>query len=144
MDKILYSNAIGSVMYLMVCIKLDLAYAFSTQSRFMTNLGSTHWEALKCLLKYLKGTYNVGLVYKRHFDSVKLKGFTNSNYVGDRDNRKSMSSYVFTLCGSCISQKSQLQHIVALSTSKSKYIAATEAIKESFWFKGLFNELCFK
>jgi len=72
---------------------------------------------------------------------VKLKGFTDSDYAGDRDNRKSMSSYVFTLCDACISWKSQLQHIVALSTTESEYIAATEAIKEALWFKGLLKEL---
>ena len=69
---------------------------------------------LKRLLKYLRGIYNVGLVYKHHSDSVKLKGFTDSDYVGDRDNRKSMLSYMFTFCDSCISWKSQLQHIVVM------------------------------
>ena len=96
MSKISYSNAIGS--------------------------GPTHWEALKWLLKYLSGTYNVGLVYKCHFNSVKLKGFTDSDHAGDKDNKKSMSSYVFTLCDSCIGWKSHLQHIVAFSTTESEYI----------------------
>ena len=97
---------------------------------------------MEWLLKYLRGTYNVGLIYRHKSNSVRLKGFTDSDYAGDRDNRKSTSSYVFTLCESCISWKSQLQHIVALSTTESEYIAATEAIKEALWFKGLLSELC--
>ena len=97
---------------------------------------------MKWLLKYLKDTHNVGLVYKHKSDSVKLKRFTDSDHAGDRDNRKFKSSYVFTLCGSCINWKSQLQHIVALSTIEFEYIAAIETIKEALWFKGLLNKLC--
>jgi len=141
MNKIPYSNVIGSIMYLMVCTRPDLAHAVSTLSRFMSNPGPKHWEALKWLLRYLKGSSDIGLVYKHKTEGVKLKGFTDSDYAGDRDNRKSMSSYVFTLCDACISWKSQLQHIVALSTTESEYIAATEAIKEALWFKGLLKEL---
>ena len=89
MNRIPYSNAIGSVMYLMVCTRPDLAYVVSTLSRFMTNPGPYHWEAVKWLLKYLRGTYNVGLIYRHKSNSVRLKGFTDSDYAGDRDNRKS-------------------------------------------------------
>ena len=95
-------------MYFMVCTRPDLAYIVSTLSRFMINPGPYHWEAVKWLLKYLRGTYNVGLIYRHKSNSVRLKGFTDSDYDGDRDNRKSTSSYVFTLCRSCISWKSQL------------------------------------
>ena len=135
MSKFPYSNAMGSVMYLMVCTRPNLARAISTLSRFMTNLGPIHWEALKQLLRYLRGTLNVGLMYKHHSDKVRLKGFTDSDYAGDRDNRKSTSSYALTLCNSCISWKSQLQHIVALSTTESEYIATIEAIKEALQLK---------
>lgn len=70
-----------------------------------------------------------------------LKGFVDSDYVGDRDNRKTTTSYMFTLCGICVSWKSQLQLIVALPTTEAEYVAATEAIKEVLWLKGLLNEL---
>lgn len=76
---------------------------------------------------------------------MKLKDFVDADYAGDRDNRKSTSSYVFTLSSSCISWKSRLQHIVALSTTESEYIATTKAIKEALWLRGLLHELlCFK
>ncbi|KAL2252662.1 UNVERIFIED_CONTAM: Retrovirus-related Pol polyprotein from transposon TNT 1-94 [Sesamum indicum] len=74
------------------------------------------------------------------------KGFTqkeDSNYANDRDSRKSTSSYIFTLCGSCISWKSQLQHIVALSTTEAEYIATTEAFKEALWLDGLIKGIGF-
>ncbi|KAL2525850.1 cysteine-rich RLK (RECEPTOR-like protein kinase) 8 [Abeliophyllum distichum] len=105
MNKIPYSNAIGSVMYLMVCTRPDLAFAVSTLSMYMSNPGPDHWEALKWLLRYLKSTYHVGLIYKTVSNGVKLKSFTDADYGGDRDrdNRKSTSFYVFTLCDSCVS-----------------------------------------
>ncbi|XP_047952725.1 phenylalanine N-monooxygenase-like [Salvia hispanica] len=119
MKKVPYSNAIGSVMYLMVSIRPDIAYSVSGLSRYMSNLGQPHWEALKWLLRYHKHTVSY-----------------DSNYANDRDKKKSTTSYVFTLGGSCISWKSQLQHIVALSTIESEYIAITEAMKEALWLKG--------
>ncbi|KAL0331955.1 UNVERIFIED_CONTAM: Retrovirus-related Pol polyprotein from transposon TNT 1-94 [Sesamum calycinum] len=107
MKNIPYSNAIGSVMYLMVSTRPDIAYAVSCLSRYMSNAGLPHWEALKWLL---------------------------------RDSRRSTTSYVFTLCGACISWKSQLQNIVALSTTEAEYIATTEAFKEAIWLKGILTE----
>ncbi|XP_047330237.1 secreted RxLR effector protein 161-like [Impatiens glandulifera] len=87
MKNVPYSNAIGSVMYLMISTRPDIAYTISFLCRFMSNPGTN------------------------------LVGYVDSNYANDRDNRKSTTSYVFTLCGSCISWKSQLQPIVALSTT---------------------------
>ncbi|XP_060675574.1 secreted RxLR effector protein 161-like [Ziziphus jujuba] len=95
-----YTNAVGSVMYVMILTRPDLAHAISVLSRFMANPGR-----------------------------------------GDRDKRRSMSSYAFTLCENCISWKSQLQPVVALSTTESEYMAATEAVKEAIWLKGLLTEL---
>ncbi|KAL2237106.1 UNVERIFIED_CONTAM: Retrovirus-related Pol polyprotein from transposon TNT 1-94 [Sesamum indicum] len=143
MDKIPYSNVIGSIMYLMVCTRPDVAYAISCLSRYMSNPGSPHWEALKWLLRYLRGSVNIGIKFSRHAANAKLVGFVDSNYANDRDSRKSTTSYMFTFCGSCISWKSQLQHIVALSTTEAEYIATTEAFKEALWLSGLLTEIGF-
>lgn len=143
MKKIPYANAIGSVMYLMVSTRPDIAYTVSCLSRYMSNPGKPHWEAMKWLLRYLKHTSKCGLTFYKSPDDVSLVGYVDSNYANDRDNRKSTTSYVFTLCGACISWKSQLQPIVALSTTESEYVAATEAMKEAIWLKGLLNEIGF-
>ncbi|KAL2517227.1 Uncharacterized protein Adt_13474 [Abeliophyllum distichum] len=131
MNRIPYSNAIGSIMYLMVCTRPDLTYDVSTRSRFMSNQGLDHWKALKWVPRYLRGSSDTGLVFKNKSKGVMLKGFVDADYAGDTDNRKSTTSYVFTLCDSCMNWKSQLQHIVALSTTESEYIALTKAVKES-------------
>lgn len=66
--NVLYANAIGSVMYVMVCSKPDIAYAVSVLSRFMSNLGEFHWECKKNLIKYLKGACQLGLMFKTDKD----------------------------------------------------------------------------
>ncbi|XP_047326536.1 secreted RxLR effector protein 161-like [Impatiens glandulifera] len=143
MKNVPYSNAIGSVMYLMVSTRPDIAYTVSCLSRFMSNPGISHWNALKWLLRYLKTTVDVGLTFSKCFVGTKLVGYVDSNYANDSDNRKSTTSYVFTLCDSCISWKSQLQSIVALSTTESEYVAATEAFKEAIWLRAVLSEIGF-
>ncbi|CAH9089803.1 unnamed protein product [Cuscuta europaea] len=143
MKAVPYSSAIGSVMYLMVSTRPDIAYAVSCLSRYMANPGMSHWTALKWLLRYLRGTPSHGLVFSKTETGILLTGYVDSNYANDRDNRKSTTSYIFTLCGSCISWKSQLQPIVALSTTESEYVATTEAFKEAIWLKRMLTEIGF-
>ena len=69
-------------MYLMVCTTPNLPHVVSTLSRFMTNPDPNYWEPLKWLFIYLRGTYNVGLVYKHYIDSVKLKVQVCVHFVG--------------------------------------------------------------
>lgn len=72
MSKVPYANAIGFVMYLMICTKPDLAYSVSILSRFMSNPREEHWNALKWLLRYLKGTSNLGSMFKSNKNGVTL------------------------------------------------------------------------
>ncbi|KAK4390078.1 Retrovirus-related Pol polyprotein from transposon TNT 1-94 [Sesamum angolense] len=98
--------------------------------------GPPHWDALKWLLRYLDGSMNNGITFSKCDDGAKLIGYVDSNYDNDRDSRESKTSYVFTLCDACISWKSQLQYIVALSTNAFAYIATIEAFKEVIWLEG--------
>ncbi|XP_022891704.1 ankyrin repeat domain-containing protein 50-like [Olea europaea var. sylvestris] len=111
MEKVPYANAVGYIMYTMVCTRPDVAHAISTLSRFMANPG------------------------------IMLKGFVDADFAGNMDNAKSTFAYMFTLCGTCVSWKSQLRPIVALSATEAEYVAATEAIKEALWLKGLLLEI---
>lgn len=97
----------------------------------MFNPGKHHWEALKFLLRYIKGSLNVGLNYMKRSDALDLVGFVNSNFPGDRESRKSTTAYYFTLSGNCISWKSQLQPLVTLSSIEAKYVVVTDAFKEA-------------
>ncbi|KAL7137756.1 hypothetical protein ABFS83_10G114200 [Erythranthe nasuta] len=131
MKSVPYANAIGSIMYLMVSTRPDIAYDVSCLSRYMANPGMPHWEVVKWLMRYLRWSVRTGIEFSQCEKGIVLCGYVNSNYANNRDNRKSTTSYVFTLCGSCISWKSQLP----------KY--STEAVKESLWLKGLLLEIAF-
>ena len=97
MDNISYSNAIGTVMYSMISTRPDLAYSISLLSRFMSNPGKPHWLALKHLLRYINGSLNTGLCYEKRKNTLDLVGFVDADFAGDRDSRKSTTSYYFTL-----------------------------------------------
>ncbi|KAL5576689.1 hypothetical protein UlMin_018388 [Ulmus minor] len=141
-ERIPYASAVGSLMYAMVCTRPDLAYSASLVSRFMSNPGREHWEAVKWVLRYIKGASDVGLLYKQcEGDSAKLMGYVDADHAGDLDKRSSLTGYIFTLFGCTVSWKAQLQPVVALSTTEAEYIAATESVKEAMWLKGLVGEL---
>ncbi|KAL7125441.1 hypothetical protein ABFS83_14G117500 [Erythranthe nasuta] len=129
MKYVPYANAIGSIMYLMVSTRPDIAYAVSCLSRYMANPGMPHWEAVKWLMRYLRGSVRTGIEFSKCEKGIVLCGYEDSNYANNRDNKKSTTSYVFTLC--------------ALSTTEAEYIAATEAVKESLWLKGFLLEIGF-
>ncbi|XP_019418558.1 PREDICTED: uncharacterized protein LOC109329342, partial [Lupinus angustifolius] len=142
MSSVPYASAVGSLMYAMICTRPDIAQAVSVVSRYMASPGKVHWKAVKWIMRYLKGTMDIGLLYgKVKGVGSKVIGYVDSDYAGDLDKRRSLTGYVFTLCGCTVSWKATLQSIVALSTTEAEYIAVTEAVKEAIWEKGLIEEL---
>ena len=71
-------------------------------------------------------------------------GYCDSDFAGDYDKRRSLSGYIFTVGGNVVSWKSNLQHVVALSTTEAEYIVLTEAVNEALWLKGFLDQLDFK
>ena len=133
---------VGSLMYSMVCNRSDLAYAVSMVSKFMSDPKKQHWEVLKWVLRYLKGSQNVGLMYNGKANlSSKVEGFVDSYYAGSLDTRKSLTAYVFTIYRGAVSWKANLQPVVALSTTEAEYIVVIEAIKEAIRLKWIIKEL---
>jgi ATP-binding cassette subfamily B (MDR/TAP) protein 1 len=142
MARVPYASTIGSLMYAMVCTRPDISHAVGVMSRYMSNLGKEHWEAVKWILKYLRGTTEKCLTFKK--DELKLEGYVDSNFVGEVDHRRSTTGYVFTFGSTAISWVSQLQKKVTISTIEAEYVAVTEASKELIWLQGLLIELGFK
>ena len=99
MENIPYANAIGTVMYSMISTRPDLSYSISLLSRYMSNPGKAHWDALKYLLRYINSTLNTGLCYEKRKNTLDLVGFVDADFAGDRDSRKSTTSYYFTVDG---------------------------------------------
>jgi hypothetical protein len=130
----LYASAVGSLMYAMVCTRPDIAHAVGVLSRYMSKPGKEHWTTVKRVFRYLCGTTNYGLCYQGRpgLDRVvDIHGFVDADWVGDLDRRRSTSGYVFNLFGGEISWMSKRQVVVALSTTKVEYMAATHASKEA-------------
>jgi hypothetical protein len=84
----------------------------------MSNLGKQHWEAVKWIPIYLKGTSNTSICFTR--TNLKLLGYAYANLAGDIDSRKSTNGFVYTLGGTTVCWASNLQKIVALSTTKAE------------------------
>ncbi|GLU15250.1 hypothetical protein SLE2022_317570 [Rubroshorea leprosula] len=142
MSSIPYSSAVGSLMYAMVCTRLDIAHAVGVVSRFLSDPSKIHWEVVKWIFRYLRGTTKLCLTFGQ--TEPILKGYTDADMAGDLDNRKSISGYLFTFAGGAVSWQSKLQKCVALSTTEAEYIAATEAGKEMLWMKRFLQELGLK
>ena len=99
-----YAKIIGSVMYLMNCIRPDIAYAISRLSKYIHNPSQEHWNALSRLMRYLKGTVNVGIYFTSHPNV--LKGYCDANWVFNNDETNSTGGYMFPLGGGAISWRS--------------------------------------
>ncbi|RVW84134.1 Retrovirus-related Pol polyprotein from transposon TNT 1-94 [Vitis vinifera] len=141
MKSVPYSSVVGSLMYAMVCTRPDLAFAVSVVSRFMSNPGKAHWEAVKWIMRYLKGSSSVCLVYGNGDVSSGLIGFTDSDHGGDLMKRRSLTCYIFTLFGCAINWRASLQPTVALSTTEAEYMSLTEGVKEGMWLNGFLGSL---
>ncbi|KAL8064717.1 hypothetical protein ABFX02_01G109450 [Erythranthe guttata] len=139
MKRTPYASAIGSIMYGMLCTRPDIAYAVSVTSRYQSNPGPAHWKAVKDILKYLRRTKDIVLVYGGA--ELKLEGFTDSSFQSDVDDSKSNSGFIFTLNGGAVCWKSSKQSTTADSTTEAEYIAASEAAKEGTWIRKFIQEL---
>ncbi|KAL4032876.1 hypothetical protein IC575_005959 [Cucumis melo] len=130
-----YAKIIGSMMYLMNYTRLDIAYVVSRLSKYTHNPDRYHWDALRHLLRYLKGTIG----YCLHFNKfpVVLEGYCDTNWVTNNDEVNSTSGYVFLLGGGAISWKSAKQTCIARSTMESEIIALELAGQEAEWIENL-------
>ena len=98
---------IGSLLYIMLGTRVDIAFAVIKLARYASNPSNTHFTALKRVYKYLKGTKDYGITYYKdnnHF----ISGYCNANYTGDIITAKSTSGYLILLAGGIISWKSKL------------------------------------
>ena len=139
MEKIPYASAIGSIMYAMLCTRPDVAFALSVTSRFQANPGESHWEAMKCILKYLRRTKDLFLVYGG--EELKLQGYTDSSFQSDPDDSRSTFGFLFTLTGGAVSWKSSKQPTTTDSTTEAEHITASDAAKEAIWLKKFITDL---
>nr|GEV07766.1 hypothetical protein [Tanacetum cinerariifolium] len=142
MSRVPYASVVRSLMFAMICTRPDIAHAVGVVSWYMAEPGREHWEAVKTILRYIKGTSDVALCFGD--SDLIVTGYVDSDYVGDLDGSKSTTGYVFTLFSGIVSWVLKLQSVAAMSTIKAKYVAAAQASKEAVWLKMLLEELGYK
>ena len=105
MRNIPYASVVGSLMYAQTCTRPDISFAVGMLGRYQSNPGLDHWKAAKKILRYLQGTKNHMLTYKSS-DHLKVIGYSDSDFAGCVDTRKSTFGYLFLLAEGAISWKS--------------------------------------
>ena len=95
MARVPYASAVESLMYAMLCTRLDIYFVVGMVSRNQSNLGPIHWQAVKRIFRYLRGTSDLILCYQG--GDLRLRGYSNVDWASDRDERKSTTGYAFLL-----------------------------------------------
>ena len=126
MERFPYASAIGSLMYAQVCTHPDIAYIVGMLSRYLSNPGMDHYKKAKRVIRYLQRTKDYMLTYRRS-SHLEIVGYSDSDFVGCLDSRRSTSGYIFMLARGAVSWKSVKQRLIVSSTMEAKFIACYEA-----------------
>ena len=134
MRNVPYHEAVGSLMYASLGTCPDICFAVQSVSIFNHKPGLTHWEVVKQIFQYLKGTQDHWLGFGGQ--KRELLGYVDADGSME-ENRKAISGYAFIINGEAISCSAKCQEIISLSTTESKYIAAMYTAKEGLWLRSI-------
>ena len=137
----IYREAVGSLFYLVPCTRPDIAYAVSQVSQFSSSPTGAHWEAVKRILSYLKGTSCHGVTFGGIDGTATLQAYSDADYASNLDDRRSTTGVILILNGGPVLWKSQRQKCVSLSTTESEYVAASAGAKEIVWMRRPLQDL---
>ncbi len=135
-----FKSAIESLLYLTTQTRPDIAFAVSKLAQFTNNPTSQHWIGIKRIMRYLKGTKDVGITFNG-LNDVDLVEHTDSDWAGDKETRRSTSDLLYIMNDGAITWKSKKQTCVALSSCEAEYIAFALAGQEAVWLQRLVKEL---
>lgn len=142
-----YREAVGSLIYAMTCTRPDICWVVTKLSQYLSRPTEAHWVAIKHVLRYIKGTLDHELCYRKCDNDLRLFGYSDADWASSKEDRRSITGYCFSLteCGPLVSWKSRKQPTVALSTCEAEYIALASAVQESLylsqWLKDI-GKLC--
>jgi len=137
-SKAAYPEMIGALLYLATSTRPDIAYSVARLARYTASPTEEHRALLKGVLRYVKGTQSWGLTYGR---GAPLTGYTDADFAGDLDTRRSTTGFVFTLNGAAVAWASKTQATVAASTTEAEYIAAAVGAREALWLAQLLRDI---
>ena len=137
-DAARYRSMVGSLMYLAVCTRPDLSQTVGALGRFLSCPTEQHMVAAKHALRYLVGTKEMGIIFGVGKRGIRI--YSDSDYAGDLDTRRSTTGYVVTMDGAAISWSSKLQPTVAVSTQEAEYMAQAAAAREALLLRKVFSD----
>ncbi|XP_040945792.1 secreted RxLR effector protein 161-like [Gossypium hirsutum] len=140
MQKIPYASPAGSLMYAQVCTHSDIVYIVVMFSIYLCNPGIDHLVAAKRVMRYLQRIKYYMLTYKRS-DLLEVVGYSNSDFVGCQDSKKSTSGYIYLLDGGAISWKSVKRTLVTSSIMAANFVACYEASNYGIWLRNFVTRL---
>lgn len=136
-----YRELVGALTWLSTTTRPDISFATSYLGQFNNCYGHEHWKAAKRVLRYLKGTADIGIIYGA--DSEPLVGFVDADWGGCHMDRRSFTGFLFLLGGCPISWESRKQKTVALSTTEAEYMAMSDCAREAEYLQKFLHELGF-
>ena len=146
MQHVPYKEAVGSLLYASIATRPDIAHAVNEVCKYMQNPGDPHWQAVKRILRYLRGSMNKPLVFRSNpihsgNNTCIITAYTDADWAGDYDTRRSTTGYVVQVNNSTVSWMSKKQATVALSSAEAEYMALAAVAQEVKWIQQLLTEL---
>ncbi|KAE8880335.1 Retrovirus-related Pol polyprotein from transposon TNT 1-94 [Phytophthora fragariae] len=136
-----YRSLIGCLLYITTCTRPDMAYIVTQLSRFLENPGQQHWKAAIRVLRYLKSTKDLGIIYNSNDCKVMLEAYTDAHWGSNLDDRRLVSG-IMTMIGSApVVFKSKYQRTVALSSAEAEYMALSQCTQEVMWTRAMLKDL---
>jgi len=139
-NEVPYRSLICSLMYIAVTTRPDISHAVSVLSRILDKPSNLSWRAAKRVLRYLSGTRTVGLNFTK--GDPELQGYSDADWGGDIESRRSTSGFVALFGGNPVSWFSKKQSCVALSTMEAEYYAASAGAQELVNLLGIISVFC--
>ena len=130
MERVPYASTVGSLMYVMVCNCLDIGYVVDTVIRFLSNPKNEHWNAVKWIMRYLRGTSSMSLYFG--CEKLELFGYTDVDMARDIDSRKSTSGYLIIFIGGIVAWQPRLQKSVTFSTKKLNLLQVQKSVRSCY------------
>ena len=134
-----YASIVGGLMFVACVTRPDIMCAVGQLSQFLNNPSSKHMSAAKHVLRYLSRMPTLSITYRP--PPLHLQGYSDADWAGDMDTRRSTTGYIVMLNNGAIAWKSRRQPMVALSTIEAEYMALTEATKDLKWIRTLLAKL---
>ena len=131
---------IGALMYLANCTRPDIAFAVNLLARYSAAPTRRHWVGVKTILRYLKGTLDLGLFFPKKND-LTMVGYADAGYLSDPYNARSQTGFMFLCGGTASSWRSCKQTLVATSSNDSEIIALYEATRECVWLRRMIKHI---